>query len=97
MRFMSCPVLQRANYRIRLHDHSVRSPGRVASSGIAATFIDGGKTDHSTLKISLDIHNIETPDLRIIRDTRVECFVRTEFYSVILVLIWCAVLRPAFI
>lgn len=33
----------------------------VASSGIAATLLDGGRTSHSMLKIPLNIHHIETP------------------------------------
>ncbi|GFX09790.1 ATP-dependent DNA helicase [Trichonephila clavipes] len=29
----------------------------VASSGIAATLLDGGRTAHSTFKLPLDVHN----------------------------------------
>jgi len=29
----------------------------IASSGIAATLLDGGRTAHSALKLPLDIHN----------------------------------------
>lgn len=33
----------------------------VASSGIAATLLDGGRTAHATFKIPINIHQIEKP------------------------------------
>ena len=43
----------------------IRSEGRIAlaiaSSGIAATLLDGGRTAHSALKLPLDLQAIETP------------------------------------
>ena len=33
----------------------------VASSGIAANLLDGGRTAHSTFKLPLDIHNKPNP------------------------------------
>lgn len=37
----------------------------VASSGIAATLLDGGRTAHSTFKLPLNIHEIEIPTCNI--------------------------------
>lgn len=37
----------------------------LASSGIAATLLDGGRTAHSALKLPLNIQNIETPTCNI--------------------------------
>ncbi|GFX00142.1 ATP-dependent DNA helicase [Trichonephila clavipes] len=33
----------------------------IASSGIAATFLDGGRTTHSALKLPLNLQNTEAP------------------------------------
>lgn len=43
----------------------------VASSGIAATLIDGGKTAHSTFKIPLNISNIESPTCNIEKNSEI--------------------------
>ena len=37
----------------------------VASSGIAATLLDGGRTAHSTLKLPLNVHQLEMPTCNI--------------------------------
>lgn len=41
----------------------------IASSGIAATLLDGGRTAHSALKLPLNVHVIESPTCNISRNS----------------------------
>ncbi|XP_071033027.1 ATP-dependent DNA helicase pif1-like, partial [Parasteatoda tepidariorum] len=41
----------------------------IASSGIAATLLDGGRTAHSALKLPLNVQVIETPTCNISKDS----------------------------
>ncbi|XP_059169815.1 uncharacterized protein LOC131951424 [Physella acuta] len=41
----------------------------IASSGIAATLLDGGRTAHSALKLPLNLHSIETPTCNITKNS----------------------------
>lgn len=43
----------------------------VASSGIAATLLDGGRTAHSALKLPLNLHTIEEPTCNISRQSAI--------------------------
>ncbi|GFV75176.1 ATP-dependent DNA helicase [Trichonephila clavipes] len=41
----------------------------IASSGIAATLLDGGRTTHSTLKLPLNLQNTEAPTCNISKNS----------------------------
>ena len=55
----------------------------VASSGIAATLLTGGKTVHSTFKLPLDLNNIENPTCNISKRTS-----RAELLRRAKVIVW---------
>ena len=63
----------RKTYLTNLQSVKVRSTGcvalAVASSGIAATFLAGGRTAHSTFSLTLDLHHSEHPACSISRES----------------------------
>lgn len=71
--FIDAPGGTGKTFLISLILASERSKGKIvlaiASSGIAATLLDGGRTAHSAFKLPLNIHNIETPTCNIPRNS----------------------------
>ena len=59
----------------------IRSEGgialAIASSGIAATLLDGGRTAHSALKLPLDLQSIESPTCNIKKRSGIATVLRT--------------------
>lgn len=49
----------------------------VASSGIASTLLDGGRTAHSALKLPLNLHQTETPTCNISRSSGMATVLKT--------------------
>ena len=66
--FLDAPGLGKT-YLINLILNKIRSQGKIvlatASSGIAATLVQGGRTLHSTFKVPLDTHRMDEPTCRI--------------------------------
>lgn len=67
--FLDAPGGTGKTFLISLILASIRSNNKIvvalASSGIAATLLDGGRTAHSALKLPLNIQVVETPTLNI--------------------------------
>lgn len=73
MFFLDAPGGTGKTFLLRLILATVRRDNKIAlalaSSGIAATLLDGGRTAHSALKLPLNIHTIDTPVCRISRSS----------------------------
>ncbi|GFX42655.1 ATP-dependent DNA helicase [Trichonephila clavipes] len=71
--FLDAPAETGKTFPIKLILAAVRSQNDIAlalaSSGIAATLLPGGRTAHSTLKLPLNIQIIETPICNIFRSS----------------------------
>ena len=67
--FLDAPGVTGKTYLINVILNKIRSQGKIvlatASSGIAATLLQGGRTLHSTFKVPLDTHRMDQPTCRI--------------------------------
>ena len=75
--FLDAPGGTGKTFLINLILSKVRSSGKialgVASSGIAATLLSGGRTAHSTFKLPLDLDHTENPTCNISKGTDEAC------------------------
>ncbi|UYV77959.1 hypothetical protein LAZ67_15003037 [Cordylochernes scorpioides] len=71
--FLDAPGGTGKTFLINLILATIRSRNEIAvaiaSSGIAATLLDGGRTAHSALKLPLNLHTIETPTCNISKNS----------------------------
>ncbi|XP_065831977.1 uncharacterized protein [Oscarella lobularis] len=85
--FLDAPGGTGKTYLLNLFLDKIRSQGEialaVASSGIAATLLTGGKTAHSVFKLPLDISRYERPTCTIQKNTA-----RSRLLSLAKVVVW---------
>ena len=78
--FLDAPGGTGKTFIINLILTKIRSTGKIAlataSSGIAATLLEDGRTLHSTFKVPLDTHRIDEPTCRIQRGTALAAVIK---------------------
>ena len=79
--FLDAPGGRGKTFLITVILASIRSNNEIASAmaslGIAATLLDGGKTAHSALKLPLDLHNQESPVCGVSKGSHQRTILRT--------------------